>query len=399
MKRKGWQVLPLGEVCQVNPKIGVDAPAPDKPVSFVPMAAVDEQRGAIAQKEERAYREVAKGYTYFRDNDVLFAKITPCMENGKAAIARGLTNGIGFGSTEFHVLRPSAAVLPEWVFAFIRQPSFRAVAKMNFTGTAGQQRVPTEFMKTVEIPIPPLDEQRRIVAILDEAEALRQLRARADARMAEFIPALFNQMFGDPATNPKGWKVVPAGDLMILCEYGTSQKASDDGVGIPVLRMSNVTVDGSLDLTDLKAVDLNESERAKYLLNEGDVLFNRTNSRELVGKTGMWDGRFEAVAASYFIRVRFDPEREHPQHFTTFMNLPYMKRQLAQTARGAVGQANINAQELRAIEVPLPPLTLQREFAARVAEAQAMQDQQTQSRVTLEAGFQAVLHKAFSGEL
>jgi type I restriction enzyme, S subunit len=222
MKRKGWQVLPLGEVCQVNPRIGAEAPTPDTLVSFVPMAAVDEQRGVIAEQETRAYREVAKGYTYFRNNDVLFAKITPCMENGKAAIAYELTNGIGFGSTEFHVLRPNAAVLPEWIFAFIRQPSFRTVAKANFTGTAGQQRVPTDFMKSVAIPLPPLDEQHRIVRILDEAEALRQLRARADERMTEFIPALFNQMFGDPATNPKGWKVVPVSTFVDEFQGGRS---------------------------------------------------------------------------------------------------------------------------------------------------------------------------------
>ena len=149
----------------------------------------------------------------------------------------------------------------------------------------------------------------------------------------------------------------------------------------------------------MKYVELSEDERAKYLLQVGDVLFNRTNSRELVGKTGMWDGRFDAVAASYFIRIRFDLGREHPQHFTTLMNLPLMKRRLAEMARGAIGQANINAQELRSIEFPLPPLTLQREFAARVAEVRALQAQQARSRQRLEDLFQALLHRAFAGEL
>jgi type I restriction enzyme, S subunit len=131
----------------------------------------------------------------------------------------------------------------------------------------------------------------------------------------------------------------------------------------------------------------------------GDVLFNRTNSRELVGKTGMWDGRFEAVPASYFIRVRFRPNAEHPQHFTTLMNLPSMKRRLAEMARGAVGQANINSKELKSIELPVPPVKLQCQFAARVSDIRAMQAEQAASRRRLDDLFHSMLHRAFQGEL
>lgn len=113
----------------------------------------------------------------------------------------------------------------------------------------------------------------------------------------------------------------------------------------------------------------------------------------------MWDGRFEAVAASYFIRIRFDPNREHPQHFVTFMNLPFMKQKLAEIARGAVGQANINAQELQAIKMPVPPLSLQREFAEQVGQARAIQSAQRQSGDRVEALYQSILSRAFAGEL
>ena len=134
-------------------------------VSFVPMAAVNEQLGTITHREERPIAAVSKGYTAFEEGDVLFAKITPCMENGKVALARDLTNGIGRGSTEFHILRPSDRVLGEYIYYFVRQPSFRAEAKRNFTGTAGQQRIPKEFLENTLIPFPPLDEQRRIAGI------------------------------------------------------------------------------------------------------------------------------------------------------------------------------------------------------------------------------------------
>jgi type I restriction enzyme S subunit len=110
---------------------------------------------------------------------------------------RSLTGRIGFGSTEFHVLRPDKTLLPDWVFAFIRRPSFRSAAEANFTGTAGQKRVPTDFLKSYPIPVPPLAEQERIVNLLDEADGLRKLRSEADGRTGALIPALFHEMFGD----------------------------------------------------------------------------------------------------------------------------------------------------------------------------------------------------------
>lgn len=225
------------------------------------------------------------------------------------------------------------------------------------------------------------------------------LRERADRRTADLIPAVFHEMFGDPETNPLGWPIQRAGDLMAACEYGTSQKANEKGRGIVVLRMGNVTTDGRLDLTDLKTVELPDGELRKQRLQFGDVLFNRTNSRELVGKTGMWDGRFEAVPASYFIRVRFRTDREHPLHFTAFMNLPSMKRRLAAIARGAVGQANINSKELQSIEVPVPPIPLQQKFADRIAAIRELEAGQAAIQRHLEGLFQSLQHRAFEGEL
>jgi len=134
----------------------------DREVSFVPMSAVNEHTQSIEKMETRELGSVKRGYTYFRNGDVLFAKITPCMENGKVAIARDLKNNLGFGSTEFHVIRPTEKVLSEWIYNIIRHPSFRAIAKTKMTGSAGQKRVPKEFLERYEIPIPPLDEQKRL---------------------------------------------------------------------------------------------------------------------------------------------------------------------------------------------------------------------------------------------
>ena len=230
-----------------------------------------------------------------------------------------------------------------------------------------QPNISQAIIRDTLVPLPPLDEQRRIVGLLDRAAEIRRRAHAARAKARAIIPALFLDTFGDPATNPKGWPVATVGDVLDSASYGTSQKASDAGGGLPVIRMGNVTMNGQLDTTDLKYMELTEAEREKAELLEGDLLFNRTNSKELVGKTGLWDGRFDAVAASYFIRLRVNRERIVPAYLWAFFNTSHMKRVLFQTARGAIGQANINAKELRAFPVATPSLPLQTAFAEQAS--------------------------------
>jgi type I restriction enzyme S subunit len=301
------------------------------------------------------------------------------------------------GST-LAILRPiAAATLSAPFLSRFLQGNF-AYLQTTATG-ATIPHVSIGALAALRLSLPPLVEQERIVKLLDEADDLRELRAQADRHAAALIPAIFHEMFGDPATNSKHWPVRPVSELIEACDYGTSQKANEEGRGVPVLRMGNVTSEGLLDLENLKTVELPEKEIARQRLRAGDILFNRTNSRELVGKTGMWDGRFEAVPASYFIRVRFRTNVEHPQHFTTFMNLPIMKRRLAEMARGAVGQANINSRELKSIIVPVPPFASQKEFAQRVTDIRELETDQTTSRTRLDTLFQSMLHRAFNGQL
>src|SRR5713101_376568 len=138
----GWKWAKLDEVCSVNPRRPQVYRSEPTPTSFLPMSGVDEVHGIISSLETRPFVEVARGFTYFQEGDVLFAKITPSMENGKCAIARNLIDGIGFGSTEFHVLRPELDFTPEWIHLYIRRLSFRLEAKRHFQGAVGQQRVP-----------------------------------------------------------------------------------------------------------------------------------------------------------------------------------------------------------------------------------------------------------------
>jgi type I restriction enzyme S subunit len=163
-----WKWVELQELAEINPTFDRTDLSDDDPVSFVPMKRVEELSGRIDLSETEPLSEVRKGYTYFEDGDVIFAKITPCMENGKVAVARGLENGVGFGSTEFHVIRHPKEATQEWIFHYLIQEGFRRDAKRAMTGSAGQKRVPTGYIEEVPIPLPPLSEQRRIVAKIEE---------------------------------------------------------------------------------------------------------------------------------------------------------------------------------------------------------------------------------------
>jgi len=192
---RGWCWVTMSEVADINLREPFIRNLPDDLlVTFVPMAAVNAEMGIIVKPEQRPLKEVRKGFTSFLEGDVIFAKITPCMENGKAAIVPKLHNGVGFGSTEFHVLRPRENVISQWLFYFVRRESFRVDAKASFTGTAGQLRVPAKFLASYPFPLPPLAEQERIVAELEQrltvvaqVEAAIQAALTRSARLRQAI--------------------------------------------------------------------------------------------------------------------------------------------------------------------------------------------------------------------
>jgi type I restriction enzyme M protein len=164
-----FPLVRIGDVCTVNPRKSqlVDL-NPDTQVSFVPMADLNEHRIEFRPIEEKQLSEVSASHTYFENNDVLLAKVTPCFENGKAGIARGLVNGLGFGSSEFYILRSNGQVLPEWVYFCVMHPHFRGAAAAQMTGTGGLQRVPRDYVENFKIPLPPLDVQKEIVAEIED---------------------------------------------------------------------------------------------------------------------------------------------------------------------------------------------------------------------------------------
>ncbi len=169
----------LGECCILNPRRPNIALCDTDKVSFIPMPAVSED-GYLVDMTDEEYGKVKKGFTYFENNDVLFAKITPCMENGKGAIVHGLTNGIGMGSTEFHVLRPINGISsPYWLLALTRMPIFRERAAKNMSGTGGQKRVSASYLDHFMVGLPAIEEQRRFEAIYKQADKSKSVIQKA----------------------------------------------------------------------------------------------------------------------------------------------------------------------------------------------------------------------------
>ncbi|MBU9171547.1 restriction endonuclease subunit S [Burkholderia gladioli] len=395
-----WEVKTIGEICEINPRLSRDhSIGNDQQVSFVPMAAIDEVSGTIQDRQERPFSQVRKGYTHFKNGDVLFAKITPCMENGKAAIASNLTGGLGFGSTEFHVLRAKNEVLPEWLFYFVRQSTFRADAKRNFTGTAGQQRVPTTFLSSATIPVPPLAEQRQIVDLLSRAEGIVRLRREAQAKAQAIIPALFVEMFGDPSTNPKGWTIRTIRDLVARFEGGKNlQAGSEDGTPYRILKVSAVTSGHYLE-SESKPAPAGYEPPSNHLIQPGDMLFSRANTQELVGATAIvakTNGK--TLLPDKLWRFIWNEEVDQAYMHALFQNR-YVRGELGTLSTGtSASMRNISQEKLFRLRLPVAPLPMQRTFGRYVENLRSVLDQQALALQKAEQIFESILAQSFAGE-
>lgn len=220
-----------------------------------------------------------------------------------------------------------------------------------------QNNINLRILRNVNIVLPSLERQNEIVRRLSDVESILSLRQQQAEKLDELVKARFVEMFGDPVLNCQGFPVRTIGELTTEVKYGTSKPAVEGGK-YPYLRMNNLTIDGKLDLHDLKQIDVDTSEFEKCVVRKGDVLFNRTNSAELVGKTAYYGLDEEMIIAGYIIRVRVN-NLILPQYLSFYMNMPFMKQRIRSMAKGAVNQANINSKELKSIKVIVPPLEVQ----------------------------------------
>jgi type I restriction enzyme, S subunit len=286
---------------------------------------------------------------------------------------------------------------PKYSFYFFKSPVFRTKIKKITKKSVNQASFNISNLKDIEIPVPSLPDQLHIANLLSKAENLIAQRKESVRLLDEYLKSMFLEMFGDPTNNRKKFPVGKIRDVVTEVKYGTSSSATAEGT-FPYLRMNNVTYDGYMDYSNLKYISVSEDEMTKYAVKKGDLLFNRTNSKELVGKTGVYNEDKEMIIAGYLIRVRTN-ELANPWYLWGYLNSIHGKQTLFGMCKTIVGMANINAQELQGIKIIIPPIELQTKFAKIVEKTEALKSQYQQSLQELENLYGSLSQRAFRGEM
>lgn len=393
------RMMNISDVVDVNPRLPTDlAKELSRDVDFVPMAQLSEQ-GFVAPNGARALGEVIKGYTYFANGDVIVAKITPCMENGKAAYVDNLPHGVAFGSTEFHVLRPGPEVDGRYLFYMIWNPIFRNTAEANMTGSAGQKRVPAKFFDRFEIPLPPLSEQKRIADILDKADAIRRKRQEIRASDRHLLLSIFDEMFGDPIANTMQWpidrldKVIAEGTSV---SYGIVQCGPEFEHGVPYIRTSDMTNEILGPLESFGRTDPKIANKFKRsALSTGDLVFaNRASIGAIVEVP-------EYLAGANLTQgtTRISPGPMVNRHYLMWLfRSVSMQRWFDRSAKGATFR-EITMGRLREAPVPVPPLALQEEFSRRYMAVNRLTQRWDTTLERSATLFDSLVQRAFKGKL
>lgn len=252
-------------------------------------------------------------------------------------------------------------ILPEFLEYALRCDRALSYYKAKLRGSTARRRsLPTPTLLAFTVPLPGVSEQQFVLDVIHKAKKIIDNRSEEIQQLDNLVKARFVEMFGIYPSNQMGWETGKIRDTVADVRYGSSRPAVDGGK-YPYLRMNNITYGGELDLSDVKRIDVPENELDKCTVRRGDVLFNRTNSKELVGKTCVYDRDEMMVLAGFVIRVRVN-DRVLPEFLSAFLNTDFSKKTLSEMCKAAIGQANINAQEMQNIGLYLPPLELQRQF-------------------------------------
>ena len=383
----------IAEVCEVNPRHqkGID---PTDSVAFVGMADLDAETAIATDSHQRPFAEVAKGYTPFMNGDILVAKITPCFENCKIGQAITSTD-IAAGSTEFHVLRPGECLDRRYLLHFLRQSWIRELGELRMTGSGGQRRVPERLMEELKIPLPSIEEQRRIAAVMDAADELRTKRRQAIAKLDTLTQAIFIDMFGDLAED-----LVPIGELAeVQGGLQVSKKRSVNPIEVPYLRVANVHR-GRLDLGEIKSMRVTQKELDRTRLEKGDLLVveGHGNADE-IGRVAEWNGQISGCThQNHLIRVRTG-EQLRPPFAEAYLNSPIGRRQLLSAANTTSGLNTITTRDVRQSKVIVAPLDRQDEFVERRSVVDEQQGLSSLSIKELDTLFASLEQRAFAGEL
>lgn len=392
----GWQTVQLGDVLtRVKSELTID-----DSVTYKQVTVRLWNKGVILRGEQEGTDIKTKRQFFVKTGQLLMSRID--VRNGAIGLVPKELDG-AIVSNDFWVYNfDENQIHPEFLALYVKTPNFIEDADRTSSGTTKRIRAEESRFLGIEIPLPPLTEQRRIVAHIESLAArvneAQRLRDEADVEAELLVGREIASLFA----NAKGWNSYNLGDLISEMSYGTSAKAHNERVGIPVLRMGNIQ-NGKLDLSDLKYMHPSEQEMNKLRLQKGDILVNRTNSAELVGKCAVFDLEGDYLFASYIIRIRLDQQKADPRLVAQYINSPAGRAYMFAERKQMTGQANVNSKKLAALPIGLPPLDEQRRIVAYLdglqAKVNALRGLQSASGEELSALMPSVLDRAFKGEL
>lgn len=385
----------IAEVCEVNPRHqkGID---PTDSVAFVGMADLDAVAAIATDSHQRPFAEVAKGYSPLMNGDILVAKITPCFENCKIGQASTSTD-IAAGSTEFHVLRPGERLDRRYLLHFLRQSWIRELGELRMTGSGGQRRVPERLMEELKIPLPLIEEQRRIAAVLDVADDLRTKRRQAIAKLDTLTQAIFIDMFGD--TSQPSAEQMPFGDFLTDLRNGISPSKSG-AVKADVLTLSAITGD-SFDGSAMKSSTfVKEHDPNKTVSTKAFLICRGNGNVRLVGR-GQWPSADMPSVAfpDTMIAASVDPSRLLPHYLRQVWNSGLVRRQLERQARTTNGTFKINQEMISAIQIPCAQIEKQRTFSEACEAHMSLKEAHYRQHKELDTLLASLQQRAFAGEL
>lgn len=401
-ERSIWPTKKLGEIAKINPETWDPKKESGQRtmIGYIDIANVDGHWGRIAGHREITPADApTRARRIIRDRDVIFSTVRPNLM-AIAVVPTGYDGTIC--STGFAVLRARSEAIPEFLCYLLRSPQMGSTYS-QFVSGAHYPALNLSQVRDLEVLLPPLSTQRKIVEILDQADALRSKRKEANEKMKQLAPAIFIKMFGDPATNPMGWEVKRLGDLLQLNDSGIWGERPTGEEDIGVLRSTNITERGEWNFDDVARRHIPEQQRNKYLLKEGDILITKSSgSPKHIGKMALVDEAVadrRAVFANFMQRLRLNREALDPVFLYHHLNHPIIRAKLLRASATTSGLKNLKPSAIDALPVLVPPVSSQRKFSETVGGIKRHHQAQARTRQKLDDLFDSLIHRAFSGEL
>lgn len=394
--------VPLGAVASINPRL-TTRPSSEESVAFLGMADVDAIYGTTTEGDRRPFVTVAKGYTPFLSGDLLVAKITPCFENGKIAQAK-LHLPVGMGSSEFHVVRPMPALDARYALHLLRTPAVRAAGARRMTGSGGQRRVPAEFLESLPVRLPSLDEQRRIANILDRANDAQAVRAQSVALADELTQAIFREIFGDLTSNARGWSAGTVAEIVKGFETGKNVASDNLEVSASPWRVLKISAVTSLRFRpeESKPAPADHHPPPHHVVRSGDLLFSRANTSELIGATAFVGTEHDNLLLpdKLWRFVWADPAQSTPLFVRQLFQQSAFRREIGRRASGTSGSMqNISQLKVLGVPIAIPPIAARREFERRAWQVEGLRGVMVDNAHALQSAHNGLSYRAFQGTL